>query len=291
MELGLFVPLTTWQPGGAFLERLGPEIEQRGFESVWVPEHVVLFDDYASPYPYSDDGKLPAPPEAGMVEPFTALTYLAAVTETVRLGTGICLLPQRNPIYTAKVVADLDWLSGGRVDLGVGVGWLKEEFDALQVPWEARGKRADEYLQILKTLWTDDVSSFDGDVYPLAPVRMYPKPAQQPHPPIHIGGESDAALRRAARHGNGWYGFNRSPEQVDEGLARLEKFLADEGRSRADVQVSICPYFQGLTPDMVKAYADRGVNRIISLLIAIQPDDIPSALDALVPCLEAAQRA
>jgi len=186
-----------------------------------VPEHVVLFDEYDSPYPYAEDGKIPAPPEAGMVEPFTALSYLAAITDTVRLGTGICLLPQRNPVYTAKVVADLDWASGGRVDLGIGVGWLKEEFDVLQVPFEGRGARTDEYIGILKTLWTDEVSSFDGEIYPLQETRMYPKPVQSPHPPIHVGGESDAALRRAARHGQGWYGFNRPPAEVAVALEAL----------------------------------------------------------------------
>lgn len=289
MDIGVFAPITSWHPAGKYLTRLGREVEARGFESIWVPEHVVLFDDYESPYPYADDGKIPAPPEAGMIEPFTALTYIAAVTEQVRLGTGISLLPQRNPVYTAKVVADLDWLSGGRVELGVGVGWLKEEYDALNVPFERRGARADEYLSVLKTLWTDEVSSFDGDIYPLRECRMYPKPVQEPHPRIHVGGESDAALRRAARHGQGWYGFNRRPDDVPEALARLEKFLAEEGRARSDLQVSVCPYFHGLTPDDVKRYADLGVDRVIAVAIAMQPDDLPAALDALIPCLESAQ--
>lgn len=288
MEIGIFAPVTSWH-SGEYLKRLGPEAEARGFDSLWVPEHVVLFDDYESTYPYSEDGKLPAPPEAGMAEPFTALTFLAAVTDTIRLGTGICLLPQRNPVYTAKVVADLDWLSGGRVDLGVGVGWLREEYDVVNVPWERRGQRADEYLQILKTLWTDETSSFDGELYPLPECRMYPKPVQQPHPPIHVGGESDAALRRVARHAQGWYGFDRGPDEVQERLDTLEKFLAAEGRSRADVQVSICPYFRGLTPEMVTSFRERGIDRVIALLIAVAPDDVPDALDTLVPCLDAAK--
>ncbi|HLF40596.1 MAG TPA: LLM class F420-dependent oxidoreductase [Acidimicrobiia bacterium] len=288
MEIGLFLPVTAWH-GAEYLKRVGAEAEARGIESVWVPEHVVLFDQYESPYPYSPDGKLPAPPEAGMVEPFTALTYLAAVTERLRLGTGISLLPQRQPVYTAKVVADLDWLSGGRVNLGVGVGWLREEYEVLGVPWEGRGARADDYLQILKTLWTDETSSFQGEVASLPECRMYPKPVQQPHPPIHVGGESDAALRRAARHGQGWYGFDRGPDEVQERLDTLEKFLAEEGRSRADFEVSICPYFRGLNPEMVEAFKARGVDRVITLFMALQPDDVTTGLEALVPCVEAAQ--
>lgn len=289
MEIGVFAPVTSWQPAGDYLKRLGPAIEERGFESVWLPEHVVLFDDYESEYPYADDGKIPAPPEAGMVEPFAGLTYLAAVTEKLRLGTGICLLPQRNPVYTAKQVADLDWLSDGRVELGIGVGWLEEEFDVLRVPFSNRGTRADEYLEILRTLWTDDVSSFDGELYPLPECRMYPKPVQEPVP-VHVGGESDAALRRAARHGQGWFGFNRAPGDVPERVETFEKLLAGEGRSRDDVQVTICSYFHGLTADMVKEYADVGVDRVIGMLVAMQPDDIEPALDGLAPCVEAARQ-
>ena len=118
------------------------------------------------------------------------LTYLAARTSTVRLGTAMLLLPQRNPVYTAKEVSTLDWLSGGRVDLGVGVGWLKEEFDVLNVPWEQRGRRTDEYLQVLRTLWLDETSSFQGEVYDLPACEMFPKPLQQPHP------RSTSAARR-----------------------------------------------------------------------------------------------
>ena len=141
-------------------------------------EHVVLFDEYDSAYPYDPSGRFPAGGDAGMVEPFTALTYLAAVTERIRLGTGICLVPQRNPVYTAKAVTDLDALSGGRVDFGVGVGWLREEFEALGMPFDRRGQRADEYLAAMRSLWCDEVSEYHGELYDLRPCRMYPKPVQ-----------------------------------------------------------------------------------------------------------------
>src|SRR6186997_1649769 len=201
MDIGLFVPLGNGNANAELLRALGREAEARAFESIWVAEHVVLFDEYDSQYPYSLDGKFPGGGDTGLLEPLTALTYLAAVTDRMRLGTGICLVPQRNPVYTAKQVVDLDNLSGGRVDFGIGVGWLREEFDAVAAPFEQRGARTDEYLQVMHSLWTDEVSSFEGEHYTLPPCRMYPKPMQAPHPPIHVGGESNAALRRAARHG------------------------------------------------------------------------------------------
>ena len=281
MKVGLFAPLGNGNATAEILRTLGREAEARGFESIWVAEHVVLFDDYASQYPYSPDGRFPGGGDTGLLEPLTALTYLAAVTDRIRLGTGICLVPQRNPVYTAKQVVDLDVLSGGRVDFGIGVGWLKEEFDVLAVPFERRGARTDEYLAVMKSLWCDDVSEHRGELYDLPPCRMYPKPVQTPHPPIHVGGESDAAMRRAARHGQGWYSFNRLPEQLDEPLARLDEILATEGRSRSDIELTVSPYFNAVTPAMVEAYEARGVDRLLVLCLAFDHDSLVAGLDQL----------
>src|SRR3954467_1122539 len=162
MKVGAFVPVGALNATPEFMGLLGPALEERGFESVWLAEHVVLFDDYDSQYPYAADGRFPGGGDSGLLEPLTGLAYLAATTTTLRLGTGICLVAQRNPVYTAKQVADVDVLSGGRVDFGVGIGWLREEFDALNVPFERRAKRADEHLAVMKSLWTEDPSSFDG---------------------------------------------------------------------------------------------------------------------------------
>jgi len=289
MKLGVFAAFATPFATPEGLATLGREAESRGIESLWLPEHVVLFDDYESKYPYDPEGKFPAPPDAGLLEPLSSLAYLAAHTSTVRLATGILLLPQRNPVYTAKEVANIDWLSGGRVDLGIGVGWLAEEFATVNVPFPRRGARADEYIRVLKSLWTDDVSSFQGEFYDLPESRMYPKPVQDPHPPIHVGGESDAALGRVARLGDGWYTFNRTPEQLEEPLATLDELLEAEGRSRADIQLSVCPYLSPLTPDTVVGYREAGVDRVIAVVIGGTPDDIPGSLEALEPCLEAAR--
>src|ERR1700677_2466617 len=150
MKFDLWLPTASPMTTPALLDAVA---ETRGIGTIWVGEHVVLFENYDSHYPYADDGRMPAPPGSGLLEPMVTLTYLAARTTTVRLGTAMLLLPQRNPVYVAKEVATLDWLSHGRVDLGIGVGWLKEEFEVLNVPWERRGQRTDEYLEVLHTLW------------------------------------------------------------------------------------------------------------------------------------------
>jgi len=281
MDVGVFVPIGTGNANPEVLRALGPAVEERGLESIWLPEHVVLFDDYDSAYPYSPDGRFPGGGETGLLEPLTALTFLAAVTDRVRLGTGICLVPQRNPVYTTRQVADLDNLSGGRVDFGIGVGWLREEFTAVAAPFEKRGDRCDDYLAVMRTLWCDDVSEHHGEHYDLPACRMFPKPVQQPHPPIHVGGESDAALRRVARHGQGWYSFNRLPGDLPAPLERLDAFLAAEGRSRDDVTVSVCPYLQQVSPDAVEQYANQGVDRLIALCLAFDRDMMLTQLDGI----------
>ncbi len=282
MDVGVFVPLGNGNATPEILRAVGREVEDRGLESIWVPEHVVLFDDYASSYPYSPDGRFPGGGDSGMLEPLGALTFLAAVTDRVRLGTGICLVPQRNPVYTAKAVTDLDSLSGGRVDFGVGVGWLREEFEVLAMPFDKRGQRADEHLEVMKALWTEDPSEYHGELYDLPPCRMYPKPLQQPHPPIHVGGESEAALRRAARLGQGWFSFDRLPADLADPLDRLDRALAEHDRTRNDLTVSVCPYLNPTTPDMVTDYVEAGVDRLIVMCLAFDVDTLRAQLDQVV---------
>jgi probable F420-dependent oxidoreductase len=281
MEIGLFAPVGNPFGTAGYLRTLGVEAEARGFHSLWMAEHVVLFDDYRSRYPYAADGRIPAGGESGFLDPFDALAFLAAVTSRIRLGTGICLVPQRNPVYTAKEVATVDWLSQGRFDFGVGVGWLAEEFEALQVPFEDRGARCRAYLEVMRRLWCEPVSSYEGPFYRLAPCRQYPKPVQQPHPPVHFGGESDAALRRVADLGQGWYPFSLTPDALVARLRRLEGLLAARGRARRDVRVSVCPYLQPADLDLVKRYRDAGADQVILLVFAAAPDDLRGALDRL----------
>jgi probable F420-dependent oxidoreductase len=290
VDFDLWMPTANPMTTPDLLEAVGRESEARGISTLWVGEHVVLFTEYASAYPYAADGKVPAPSGSGLLEPMVTLSYLAACTSTVRLGTAMLLLPQRNPVYTAKEVSSLDWLSGGRVDLGIGVGWLKEEFDALNVPWPRRGARTDEYIEVLRTLWCDDPSSFTGETYTLPECEMFPKPIQQPHPPIHIGGETDAALRRVARVGQGWHTFNRSPGELAEGLARLDPLLEQAGRTRADLRITVCPYFNQLTPELVTQYAEAGADAVAALFFCFSADDVQQTFDGLDACREAAAR-
>lgn len=287
MRIGLFAPLGSPSANGEFVTTLGTAADERGFHSLWVAEHVVLFDDYGSQYPYAADGKIPASPESGLLEPFTTLAFLAACTSRIRLGTGICLLPQRNPVYTAKEAANIDFLSGGRLDLGLGVGWLAEEFRVLDVPFERRGARTRAYVEVMRTLWQDEVSAYKDEFYDLPPCRMYPKPIQTPHPPIHFGGETDAAMRRVAELGQGWYGFNHTPDEAAEGIERLEKILADRGRARSDVQVSISPYLKPFDADSVKRYRDLGIDQLILMTFALDRDGLLTTLDGLATHIEA----
>jgi probable F420-dependent oxidoreductase len=291
MKVGLFMPFGTANASAELVVAAGQAAEERGFESIWVAEHVVMFDEYESAYPYAANGRFPGGGDSGLLEPLTALAFLAAVTTRIRLGTGICLVPQRNPVYTAKQVADVDVLSGGRVDFGIGVGWLREEFEAVSAPFERRGRRCDEYLMAMRSMWTEPVSEFHGELYDLRPCQVYPKPVQQPHPPIHVGGESDAALRRVAQLGQGWYSFNRLPDQLDEPLARLDALLAEAGRSRDGVELTVCPYFNEITPAMIEEYAAKGVDRLVALCFAFGRDDLLTTLDGLVTTVLAPARA
>lgn len=253
--------------------------EERGFHSIWVPEHVVFFRDYASRYPYSDDGKLPGDPD-GVMEPLTALTFLAAHTERVRLGTGVCLVPQRNPIYTAKQVADVDYLSGGRLDFGIGIGWLQEEFGALGIPWERRAERTRECIAVMKTLWCDEISHFEGEFYDLPECLQNPKPVQKPHPPLYFGGESEPALRRVAELGQGWYGYNLTSEQLDTNLTRLDNLLAEAGRSRSDIKIQISPR-RGYDRDTLARFRDFGVDQVVLPLFGRDSGILRKRADAL----------
>ena len=272
----------------AFNHRTPPEfiagaarlVESAGFHSIWVPEHVLFFPEYASTYPYSTDGRIPGAPE-GLLDPFSALTFVAAHTSRIRLGTGICLVPQRQPVYTARLVADLDYLSGGRVDFGVGIGWLAEEFDALGMPFADRGARCLEYIEAMRALWTQPVPSFSGATVHIAPCHFRPQPVQTTLP-VLFGGESNPALRRVASHGNGWYGFNLSPAGVQERLAYLDAELSRCGRDRDDIHICIGPNSHPVSRESVDQYAALGVHQLVVPLMAGRLESLKSRIETLL---------
>lgn len=251
----------------SYIGEAGAVVEDIGFDSLWVPEHVMFFADYESRYPYSEDGQLPGQPRS-LLDPFSALTFVAANTSKIKLCTGVCLVPQRNPIYCAKQVADLDYLSGGRFEFGIGIGWLKEEFDALGVPWKNRAGRLLECIGVMKTLWEDEVSNFEGEYFSFNGAFQNPKPVQKPHPPLIFGGESDAALKRVATIGQGWYGFNLTPAGFDTALGKLDKLLSESGRHREDLSIYLTPAAGSTTPADLKAFAASGVEQIILPVLA-----------------------
>ena len=265
----------------AFNEHTSPEyiaaaaamVEKLGYDSFWVPEHVLFFPEYESKYPYSEDGRIQGDPRS-LLDPLTALTYVAANTSKIRLGTGICLVPQRNPVYTAKQVADLDYLSGGRVDFGIGIGWLKEEFNALGVPWSDRAGRTEECIGVMKTLWCDELSSFQGKYFSFEAAYQNPKPVQRPHPPLIFGGESRAALKRVATLGQGWFTFNVTPESLAQGIDILQPLLEEQGRTISDISISVTPDRKHINQESLKRFEELGAEQIILPLFANNTDKL-----------------
>jgi len=256
--------------------------EACGYHSLWAPEHIVLLDKYAANYPYSQDGVAPFPSmEVDFLDPFLALTYAAAVTKRIRLGTGICLLPERHPMIAAKEVASLDKLSKGRFDFGVGIGWMKEEFEALQIPWPKRAQRTRDYLTAMQALWTQAESSHQGEFCEFKPVRSYPKPVQSPHPPLIFGGESDAALKRVGEIGNGWWGVNVSPDAAKLHLATIKKFADAAGRDASTFSYAVSPQLGApISLDEVKQFADAGIDQVVVGAFGESGDEYKQVIEA-----------
>ena len=229
--------------------------EAAGFDSLWTGEHVVLPDPQAPPSP--------APPETPMADPSVWLGFLAGCTERIGLGTGIIILPQRNPLELAKELASLDVASGGRLLFGLGAGYLEPEFRALGAPFEERGARTDEYIDAIRALWTMEKPAFEGETVHFSGVDAHPRPVQRPHPPIIVGGHSRAALRRAVRRGNGWYGFFVDLEHAKAHRDELAGIERDEGReaSLGTLELSITPLPRTGFDD-ARLYQDLGIDRL-----------------------------
>ena len=235
--------------------------ERVGFATLWAPEHVVLVDEFSSKYPYSA-GEFSMPTDTPIADPFATLVFAAACTKTIRLATGICLVPEHNPLALAKTAATADRLSGGRLVLGTGIGWLEEEFRAIGVPWERRAQRTREYIDVMRKLWREDRSSYSGEFVRFSDVRSFPKPANPRGIPVWFGGESEPALRRVAEYGDGWIGFNLTPDEAAAKVRRIEELLKASGRKRSDVELTASPYKHPVTTDDLKRYSDAGLEEV-----------------------------
>ncbi len=264
MKIGAYASFMTPVSTPQTIADLGRRMEEIGMESLWMGEHVVLFDKMEFPYPGTADGRLPVPDGHGLMDIVPTFGFLASVTRTLRFGTGVILVPQRNPIYTAKEFATLDWLTGGRIDLGIGVGWCKEEVLACGYGWEDRGERCNEQLDLMIKLWTEPVTTHQGKHFQVEACRMDPKPVQKPYIPLYVGGYSKAAIRRAARYGRGWLGFGINPEITKTFTEGLDAALKTEGRSREDFEIIVSP--GAVDADAVRAFQDLGVDRLVPVL-------------------------
>ncbi len=251
-SLGLFA-LNQTADSRVTLTRIAPLAEELGYDSIWFGEHVVAPDPHVPPSPMQPDDPILDGP--------VGLSFVAGLTERIKLATGIVILPQRNPLVLAKQLASLDVLSGGRLIFGMGVGYLEPEMAAIGVPMERRGARADEYLAAMRALWEDEKPAFDGEFVSFSGVNAYPRPLQKPLPVV-VGGHTPAAHRRAVRSGQGWYGFWLDREQTARNLAGLRRELAAAGRDEAEFEISVTARGR-MDADSVAAYGELGVDRLV----------------------------
>jgi probable F420-dependent oxidoreductase len=256
---------------------LARDCETLGFESIWTVEHVVIPQPHM-PYPGSKDGQMPGGDDVPIPDPLIPLAYAAALTNKLKLSTGVIILPQRHPLYLAKQLATLDVLSNGRMMVGIGSGWMKEEFDSLQIPFNVRGARTDESIQAMRVLWKEASASFHGKHFNFNEVKSYPKPLQKNGIPIHIGGHSQAAARRAGRFGDGFFPTLTSPEKLNEMFAITREEARKAGRNPDAIEFST---MAAPKRDSVKALQDIGVTRIIMAPPSSDPGRLRAGLDKI----------
>ena len=260
MDFGIFFinvgPLVQPEP----FSHLVVGAERVGFESAWTIEHVVIPVGYQAKYPYDPSGKLPMPEDTDLSDPLLPLAFAAGQTERIRLGTGILILPQRHPLYVAKEAATLDVLSKGRLVLGVGIGWMRDEFEALGIPFGERAARTEESIEAMRSLWKGEPGTFRGKYFQWGPLQMNPKPVQPNGVPIVIGGHVEAAARRAARFGDGFFPAAFSPADLNPLLAAMRDECSKIGRDPAEIEITAGLGKPDL--DLVHQFEDLGVSRL-----------------------------
>ena len=257
---------------------LAKACEARGIESLWTVEHVVVPAGYQAEYPYSPSGKMPGNEDSPIPDPLIWLSFVAGATQKIKLATGILILPQRHPAYVAKEVATLDVLSGGRTILGIGIGWLEEEFAALGLAFEDRVERTEEACAALRTLWKPGANAFKGEHFHWDALESNPKPVQSGGPPIVVGGHVKGAARRAARVGDGFFPMKTEGGRLRELLDAMADECAKVGRDPKQIEVTTA--LPGHDLDAIKALEDQGVSRLVMGPPAFDRDGIEKGLDA-----------
>ena len=279
MRFGLRLPGAGPFAGPEAIAAFARTAEELGFDSLWMTDHVALPVDIATRYPYREDGKFFWPPETPYLDVLLTLTWAAAATARIQVGTSVLIAGWHHPLNTAKALATLDVLSGGRTIAGVGTGWMREQFAIMGSPFEQRGRRTTEYIRLLKHLWTADAADFHGEFFDYSGFKMYPKPARRPSIPIWCGGKSDGVLRRVADVADGWHPLYIAPDELEAKLETLAGYLAEHGRSLDDIALSARPVTQAkLDRAAIERYASLGVELLIADT-AFDHDTLQGALD------------
>ncbi|MDG1946083.1 MAG: LLM class F420-dependent oxidoreductase [Halioglobus sp.] len=247
-----------------YFEEVAVAADELGYESLWMPEHMVFPLEMAgSPFTASKDEPAhpPVPPDTPLFDVFSYLAFLAGRTSRIRLGTNVYLMGLRHPFVAARAIQTLDIVSGGRAEIGIGAGWLRSEWVAAGFDPSSRGRRLDEVLQVCKRLWNEESIAHAGEFYQFDAVKFEPKPLQRPHPPIHVGGQSAAALLRVARHGDGWYGIGHTLDTVKPVLKALREIVAAEGRDPEHLEIITAS--EAPSYDELRRWEDLGVTRLV----------------------------
>ena len=265
MKLGI-IPINIGMQSLDEVVQLAQLAESLGYESVWTFEHVIVPVDYESKYPYDASGKMGAAPETNFIDPLIALAAVAASTKTIRLGTGVNILSQANPLYLAKQAASLDFVSGGRFMLGIGIGWLKEEFDALGVPFARRGARFDDYVEAMRKVWSGEVVEHESDFISWHGFKSYPLPVQNPLPLV-MGGDKGKIFERIAKYGNGWYAPAGDPAEIKGHLENLRKACDAIGRDMSEIEIT-CMWPGTGGKEFLDQLEEVGVHRAVVILMA-----------------------
>jgi len=242
MQFGVFLPISGRAAGPETLMEAAQSAEALGFDAIWSADRVVTPWQIATPYPYSENHEFIVPPDRPFLDSLTCLAFLAGCTSRITLGVSVLVLPYRHPLYWARVAVSIERLSKGRLVMGVGVGWMEEEFAAQGLSFRERGRMTDEQLQIVNQLWTEEHVSFTGQFYQFQDIAFFPKPLQQPRIPIWVGGEGRAAQRRAARYGDAWFPYfvEISPAALRDGYDNVLRMASAMGREREQVQLACC---------------------------------------------------